>query len=96
MRIFGKTDNLAEKIRFVPTSTGHRVPTFRVPPKHLDLIYFCNILVISVMHLHILLKFSLEIAKFSALRTNYFLFLQLFQTFLSMLSQIILFLKLLE
>ena len=28
-------------------------PNFKGPPKHLDLIYFCNILVNSVMHLHI-------------------------------------------
>ena len=48
-------------------SHWHKAPTFKGPPKYLDLIYFCNILVISVMHLHFLLRFSLKIAKFFAL-----------------------------
>ena len=62
-------------------SHWHRAPTFRGPPKHLDLIYFCNILVISVMHLHILLKYSLKIAKLSALRANYVPFSNLSKLF---------------
>ena len=43
-------------------------------PKDLDLIYFCNILVNSVMHLHFSLPFSLKTPKFSALRAICFPF----------------------
>ena len=32
-------------------SHWHRAPTSKEPPKYLDLIYFCNILAMSVMHL---------------------------------------------
>jgi len=47
----------------------------------LDFIFFCNILVISVMLLHIHFKFSLKRAKFFALRIIYFPFSQFFSNF---------------
>ena len=88
-------------------SHWHRAPTFKGPPKYIDLIYFCNILVISVMHLQFFLPFSLKIPKFSALRAICFPFSWFFSkcslnlsiyhnTFVCMGAKIILCLKPLE
>ena len=86
---------------------GTGPPLLRGPPKYLDLIYFCNILVVSVMHLQIFLPLSLKIPKFSALRAICFPFSCFFSKFFLILSiyhitsvcmgaRIILCLKLLE
>ena len=39
-------------------------------PKYLDLICFCTNFVISIMHLHIHLSFSMKLTKLSVLNIN--------------------------